>query len=426
MGQGQADFSWQVVEKEDEWEALHRSHTPEDSATAGPSGVLGRRLLGLAMAVLLLVAGAGAYLHHQGRQGLARVQVELQHTVDREEGVQIHHPVAPNAVLPGDARPGHPQEVGVAAPADSTHPTAATAEIQDMELHGDLALVVVVSAEPDKPWLPLPYRQTRTFREGPAGWVPTASRPDLWGPPRTLETEHFRFAFRRRDTAAVVEIAGEVGALYTGLRRDVGLGPPEDGDVLTVEIVPEFVPIPNAVYRFPASQRLVLPSPELLPVPAEQTAAEVLRQMVVGELAGRVLGEMWGRAPVPDRWRLLIDGVLLWHSGDAVAPFDRYAYEREQALQARLVAGPPLRLDELLYPPGSPMSEIIPAHLPMAARTLIEYVVDGYGRERLPALVEGLRHYDTWEALVPAVFGVSVNEFEAGWHAYLAGRDHFW
>jgi hypothetical protein len=65
-----------------------------------------------------------------------------------------------------------------------------------------------------------------------------------------------------------------------------------------------------------------------------------------------------------------------------------------------------------------------PAHpgQAVALATLIEYAVATYGRERLPALVVGLGHYDTWNTLLPAVFGVSAAEFEAGWQAYLADR----
>ena len=54
--------------------------------------------------------------------------------------------------------------------------------------------------------------------------------------------------------------------------------------------------------------------------------------------------------------------------------------------------------------------------------TLIEYAVATYDRERLPALVAGLGHYESWETLIPAVYGVSPAEFEAGWQAYLAAQ----
>jgi hypothetical protein len=41
----------------------------------------------------------------------------------------------------------------------------------------------------------------------------------------------------------------------------------------------------------------------------------------------------------------------------------------------------------------------------------------GLRRQILQCISDGLC---TWEGLVPAVFGVSVDEFEAGWQAYLA------
>ena len=43
-----------------------------------------------------------------------------------------------------------------------------------------------------------------------------------------------------------------------------------------------------------------------------------------------------------------------------------------------------------------------------------------YGQEQLPVLVAGLGHYESWATLIPAVYGVSATEFEAGWQAYLA------
>jgi hypothetical protein len=56
----------------------------------------------------------------------------------------------------------------------------------------------------------------------------------------------------------------------------------------------------------------------------------------------------------------------------------------------------------------------------LAFETVLDYVVATYGADALPALVEGFRRYDTWNTLIPAIFGVSVEEFERGWQGYLA------
>ena len=56
----------------------------------------------------------------------------------------------------------------------------------------------------------------------------------------------------------------------------------------------------------------------------------------------------------------------------------------------------------------------------MALATLIKYAVAVYGQDRLPTLLAGLGLHAGWATLLPAVYGVSPGEFEAGWQAYLA------
>jgi hypothetical protein len=85
---------------------------------------------------------------------------------------------------------------------------------------------------------------------------------------------------------------------------------------------------------------------------------------------------------------------------------------------------PPTRLYQLAVPASDGYA---PEGTPLwgqtvALATLIEYTVEQYGRERLPMLVAGLGQYHSWETLIPAVYGVSSDEFEVGWQAYLAAR----
>jgi hypothetical protein len=58
----------------------------------------------------------------------------------------------------------------------------------------------------------------------------------------------------------------------------------------------------------------------------------------------------------------------------------------------------------------------------LAAVTVIDYAVTTRGRQCLPALLDGMRHYDSWETLIPAVFGTSASDFERVWQAHLAMR----
>lgn len=59
----------------------------------------------------------------------------------------------------------------------------------------------------------------------------------------------------------------------------------------------------------------------------------------------------------------------------------------------------------------------------VALATLFEFVVNEYGRERLPLFLQGVANYTRVDTLIPQVFGISPAEFEAEWQAYLAALD---
>ena len=54
--------------------------------------------------------------------------------------------------------------------------------------------------------------------------------------------------------------------------------------------------------------------------------------------------------------------------------------------------------------------------------TMIEYVTKAFGRDRLPTLLTALPEYQNWEELIPAVFGMTLVEFEDGWNDFLTER----
>src|SRR4051812_21762527 len=56
----------------------------------------------------------------------------------------------------------------------------------------------------------------------------------------------------------------------------------------------------------------------------------------------------------------------------------------------------------------------------LVVATLIDYATTVYGDESVARLLAGLVHYDGWESLLPAVYGLSASEFEAGWRVYMA------
>jgi hypothetical protein len=228
----------------------------------------------------------------------------------------------------------------------------------------------------------------------------------------------------------------------------------------------------------PRPEGLRVPSPALYLAPVELTDAALLAQSVVLPLIEHVLAQASEQYQIDSAWQPMLGGLRLWQLWDLDLPLTTWRKDvvqwlyvdsprapaaRQVVLPDRyeaLCAGhilwlpspvqlgipllcteldgkhwyfaswgsrdPLLRLDQFAVPaPRSLVEGSVPVSHPgqaIALATLIEYAVATYGRERLPALVAGLGHYDSWETLIPAVYGVSATEFEAGWQAYLTAH----
>jgi len=83
---------------------------------------------------------------------------------------------------------------------------------------------------------------------------------------------------------------------------------------------------------------------------------------------------------------------------------------------------PPQHLADLEVIPSFPESQEHWVHQWQQRAILasvVDYGVATYGRQTLPLLLQAMAVHDNWETLIPAVYGVSVEEFESGWQAYL-------
>lgn len=225
--------------------------------------------------------------------------------------------------------------------------------------------------------------------------------------------------------------------------------------------------------------RLLVPSPALYLAPVEVSDTDLLAQSIALPLLKVVLAQAKEHHAIGWSWQPLLNGLYLWQIWELDLPLSlwredvvKWLYldlpgigpgqalvlpERNTALCAShtlwtrspAFMGIPLlcsepdwerwffvwwgsrdsltRLDQLTLsmPSAEYMSHSKPSYerrpdQTVALATLIEYVVATYGRERLPQLVAALGQYETWDTLLPALYGVSPAEFEAGWHAYLA------
>jgi hypothetical protein len=255
-----------------------------------------------------------------------------------------------------------------------------------------------------------------------------------------------------------------------------GLPSPFAGEKLVIDVSVMQTPGVAAPW-FNPSNHFGVPSPAVYLAPSELTDAELLAQSIVFPLLAHVLAQASDQHQIGAAWQPLLGALHLWQVWDLELPLSAWQKEVVQWLYIDLPASRPgavvlpehytalcaahklwlpspaqlniplvctgrdwehwlfsswgprdplTRLDQLAVPvrPGKDgaSSRSNQVHHPgqtVALATLIEYVVATYGRKRLPALVAGLGQYDSWDTLIPAVYGVSPAEFEAGWQAYL-------
>jgi hypothetical protein len=120
----------------------------------------------------------------------------------------------------------------------------------------------------------------------------------------------------------------------------------------------------------------------------------------------------------------LVDGLQLW-AYSAHREFDAdLANHLDNLLRQQLANEAPLRLPVLsiLPPPlhDPEETQVTGWQQSVVPKTVIDYVIATYGRRSLARLLDGMHQYDSWQSLIPAVFSVSMEEFESGWQAYLA------
>jgi hypothetical protein len=258
----------------------------------------------------------------------------------------------------------------------------------------------------------------------------------------------------------------------------VGLASPFAGEKLVIEVSVTSQP-GRAAFERRMYDRFVVPSPAVYWAPVEVTDAELLAQSITLPLFDHLLAQASQHYQMGPSWQALLNGLYLWLVWDVDLPLAtwrdevvRWIYvdlpavgpgqplvlpERSAALCAAhklwlpspvhmnipLICAspeweelyswrlrePPMRLAQLAAPlrpeeyafPPSAIVTIKPPHEgdAVALATLVDYAVTAFGRERLPALLAGLGQYESWDTLIPAVFGVSTAEFEMGWQAYL-------
>jgi hypothetical protein len=237
----------------------------------------------------------------------------------------------------------------------------------------------------------------------------------------------------------VAAVATDLDALLRTLHRQVGLAPPSRQQKLVIHVVPNPELQRHTLDPFNPPAALSVSSPTLQPIPLAWTEADMVRSEILQHLATLTLFQKiapqsraawWGDSGVQGVLRWLIDqgqaGTVGAFGHDAV---------RRAWLQSG-VANPAPRLVDISGPYLQPQKYntywIETYWMPeldrqaMTVASLIEYALSTYGQEHLPSLIDAMRHQEDWTEHIPAIFGVSVETFEHGWHTYLAKQRRQW
>jgi hypothetical protein len=475
---------WYLAESDADWEQRCGQPMPNLVPAGGRRLQLNRSFWSV-VALLLLLVSTGSWWWRADQAALPQPVADVTASAQPALGEIVPGRASVAAfVTDGQAtlsREQHLAQEGISLSA-AGHPTELDAQIaigvRTVEVWGEQAVAhVVTRAEGGAP----AYRQTRFYRRTAKGWQPTAPNAALWGTARSLETPSFVYQFRQNDAQAVVAVLPQMDTLYRSMRRNVGLPLISATEKLVIE-VSVTQPLGKAALWLQVSDRFIVPSPALYVAPVELTDAELLAQSIALLLLDAVIAQAGEQYALGSTWQPMLRGVRLWQVWDLDLPLAAWREEVVRWLYVDLPTaspgqsdllpnhypklcadhklwmpsplqidipfvcaereseyidllpwsgrGPPMRLDQLAVPvlldeeliQSSAAGQVIYPGRVVVLATLIEYAVATYGHERLSTLMAGMGHYDTWDTLLPAVYGVSPAEFEAGWQVYLASQ----
>lgn len=414
MGKRGPEWEWRTLEEDAVWPP------PSTGAPTGRTRVRGasRRwwwVLAIMAAVIVSALIEGYREVHHADQVMTQTENEVRATVAADIWMAQHtRAIADASPAPNDGA-GLARDLGSAA--------------RRVEVRGAYAMVEVWTTVSVLAWLPAPYRQTRFYQESAQGWRRVDPPDVFFAPTGTLTTGRFTFVYGVRDANAVQEAAQRVEEVDADLRAELGL--PGTDEALEIKVVGRQLPSldPVDLARLSDGSTLYVPSPALLALPGELSESDALLQLIAGLLVTRNLDDALAGAP-PGYWPSLSAGLRLWLVWEQSTLPSPAHHQHRMTLQtlpkadnnSRLAcfdahgshcAGDPTgrAMSAADYRPGVDPDTMM--------TTLVEYAVSAYGGEHLPALLDGMRRFATWDDLIPAVYGVSAAEFEAGWQDYL-------
>ena len=423
MARQTVGFEWHVIEDDERWNRLPPvEETPARRThylTVGEKWFLIRTVRIIVLILVGIVAVTGSPLS-PSQLRYQQVQAGIQVALAQEETAT---PIPASTPSPP---PAGGQFADWRAWWTGTEKISAEAGVSLLRIEplGEQALASVLFNRPAAEWWrSSPYRETRFYEQAATGWVRAAPAPDFWGAQHSLETAHLRFEFTARDLPAVESIAEQIDAHYVALHQMLNLAPPSLYTKLT------FVLEPATVHEWDESNndRLHLASPILSTIPQSLSDETFLTHQMVSLLIERAVDGAVMEAVDAEgrdysaRWQMMIWALNGWLRTDLLGHPSPWHQQAADHFRQQRTDQPPLQLRDLAA--WNSRAEGEQARLMgeyAAAESVIAYAVATYGRDFLPTLAHGFGEHRFWSDLIPAIYGVSAETFEAGWNEYLA------
>ena len=429
-----------------------------------------------ALLALMIVAAVAAVVWYEARTGVAAIEAELQQMAAAETWIDRSGDIDAGRSLVDSEADNEWQDDFVrrvyatssAAPGAEPH----TVAVENLRLRTGAAMAQVVVTDASGAAL----RETRFYRETPAGWMRTEPLAVFWGAERLLETDYFSLQYHQIDEQAVAQAASRLDEIARRLYADLGLALPNERlDVVVAPPSSQSLGLP-----YVRDGRVAVPSPASMQTPANLSDADILAYIVTKPLVEWVWREAHRQAVAANPneygevsspyWQHVRSGIRIWQTlagseasvygflmiadapsaaaagtnrafdvGVDARPCPQNVWWRYGGATAVQVAAwcrdarwqkwlPNLRasrwtLDHLASYDEWDVNPVGPEQVgwirAMTAASVVDYLVHTYGREQLPLFIEGMGAYDSWHTLIPELFGISAEEFERGWQAYV-------
>ena len=242
-------------------------------------------------------------------------------------------------------------------------------------------------------------------------WKHTGPDEQYWGDLQETRTEHLHWLYRERDGEWVTNLLDRGEELYQRICDDFGL------DSAQQEVTIEVVYSLDSAYLplYPEGPILPMPSPLLVGYDDEMVES-FLGSLLLNYLGVRATGR--NSSTMTEAHRTVLDAITRWEATQVLSGEWR-SYQVPELAKA-IEAGELLSLQELWGNGTTQQYALTTAQ----SLTLIDYIVEKYGRRSISTLLKALGKSPSVEGALQEALGPGfiIEEFEAHWLTFIWER----